>query len=110
MAASSGAFAAGVGTGGSRAQAIAQDSLNYGSIIEVVLYLAAGVFFIMFVAGLFRLGRGNNSGTTFLGVLLCLFASVAAASAGTVVMMGSQTVFGTAPSITGASTQPLQFQ
>lgn len=97
------------GTLGTRATTFAQDALNWGAVATVVLYLIAAVAVIAGVIGVWQLGKRNQQVSPM--VPICAFlAAFIAAGAGTWVMIGSNTVTGAAPSITGASTQPVQFQ
>jgi hypothetical protein len=94
---------------GARATAIAQDSLNWGSIATVALYLIAAFAVITGVVAVWQIGKRNQQVSPM--VPICAFlAAFIAAGAGYWVGMGSQTVTGQAPSITGASSQPLQLQ
>lgn len=97
------------GTLGTRATTFAQDSLNWGAVATVVLYLIAGFAVIAGVIGVWQLGMRNQQVSPM--VPICAFlAAFIAAGAGTWVAIGSNTLTGAAPSITGASTQPIQFQ
>jgi len=97
------------GTLGTRATTFAQDSLNWGAVATVVLYLIAAVAVIAGVLGVLALGRGNRQVSP--AAPICAFlAAFIAAGAGTWVAIGSNTLTGAAPSITGASSQPIQFQ
>ncbi len=104
------AFAQGAGgTLGTRATTFAQDSLNWGAVATVILYLIAGFAVIAGVIGVWQLGKRNQQVSPM--VPICAFlAAFIAAGAGTWVAIGSNTLTGAAPSITGASTQPIQFQ
>jgi len=94
---------------GGRATAFAQDSLNWGAVATVVLYLVAGLAVIAGVVGVWQLGKRNQQVSPL--VPICAFlAAFIAAGAGTWVAIGSNSLTGAAPSITGASTQPIQFQ
>lgn len=97
------------GTLGSRATTFAQDSLNWGAVATIVLYLVAAFAVIAGVIGVWQLGKRNQQVSPM--VPICAFlAAFIAAGAGTWVAIGSNTLTGSAPSITGASTQPIQFQ
>jgi len=97
------------GTLGTRATTFAQDSLNWGAVATVVLYLVAALAVIAGVIGVWQLGKRNQQVSPL--VPICAFlAAFIAAGAGTWVAIGSNTLTGSAPSITGASTQPIQFQ
>ncbi len=97
------------GTLGARATAFAQDSLNWGAVATIVLYLIASFAVIAGVVGVWQLGKRNAQVSPM--VPICAFlAAFIAAGAGTWVLLGSTTLTGAAPSITGASTQPIQFQ
>lgn len=97
------------GTLGSRATTFAQDSLNWGAVATIVLYLVAAFAVIAGVLGVWQLGKRNQQVSPM--VPICAFlAAFIAAGAGTWVAIGSNTLTGSAPSITGASTQPIQFQ
>ncbi len=104
------AFAQGAGgTLGTRATTFAQDSLNWGAVATIVLYLVAAFAVIAGVIGVWQLGKRNQQVSPM--VPICAFlAAFIAAGAGTWVAIGSNTLTGSAPSITGASTQPIQFQ
>lgn len=105
------AFAQGAGGGtlGTRATTFAQDSLNWGAVATIVLYLVAAFAVIAGVLGVWQLGKRNQQVSPM--VPICAFlAAFIAAGAGTWVAIGSNTLTGSAPSITGASTQPIQFQ
>jgi len=100
---------AGGGTLGTRATTFAQDSLNWGAVATVILYLVAAVAVIAGVIGVWQMGKRNQQVSPM--VPICAFlAAFIAAGAGTWVAIGSNTLTGAAPSITGASTQPIQFQ
>ena len=97
------------GTLGSRATTFVQDSLNWGAVATIVLYLVAAFAVIAGVLGVWQLGKRNQQVSPM--VPICAFlAAFIAAGAGTWVAIGSNTLTGSAPSITGASTQPIQFQ
>ncbi len=97
------------GTLGSRAAAIGQDMLNFGSPITMVLYLIAAVCAATGIVAVHQMGRRNAQVNP--AVPICAFlAAFIAAGAGTWVVIGSNTVTGSAPSITGASATPIQFQ
>jgi len=97
------------GTLGARATAFAQDSLNWGAVATIVLYLVAALAVIAGVIGVWQLGKRNQQVSPM--VPICAFlAAFIAAGAGTWVAIGSNSLTGAAPSITGASTQPIQFQ
>ncbi len=97
------------GTLGTRATTFAQDSLNWGAVATVVLYLIAAVAVIAGVIGIWQMGKRNQQVSPM--VPICAFlAAFIAVGAGTWVYIGSNTLTGSAPSITGASTQPIQFQ
>ena len=97
------------GTLGSRATTFAQDSLNWGAVATIVLYLVAAFAVIAGVIGVWQLGKRNQQVSPM--VPICAFlAAFIAAGAGTWVAIGSNTLTGSAPSITGVSTQPIQFQ
>lgn len=97
------------GTLGTRATTFAQDSLNWGAVATIVLYLIAAFAVIAGVVGVWQLGKRNQQVSPM--VPICAFlAAFIAAGAGTWVAIGSNTLTGAAPSITGASTQPIQFQ
>ncbi len=97
------------GTLGTRATTFAQDSLNWGAVATVILYLVAAVAVIAGVIGVWQMGKRNQQVSPM--VPICAFlAAFIAAGAGTWVAIGSNTLTGAAPSITGASTQPIQFQ
>ncbi len=97
------------GTLGTRATTFAQDALNWGAVATWVLYMVAAVAVILGVLGVLQLGRGNRQVSP--AAPICAFlAAFIAAGAGTWVAIGSNTLTGSAPSITGASTQPIQFQ
>lgn len=109
MLASRSAVAAAGGTLGSQATAISLDFLNFGAIATIVLYLVAAFALIAGVVGVWQLGRRNQQVSPM--VPICAFlAAFIAAGAGTWMALGSTTITGAAPSITGASTQPIQFQ
>ncbi len=97
------------GTLGTRAATFAQDSLNWGAVATVVLYLIAAFAVITGVVGVWQMGKRNQQVSPMLPICAFLAAFIAAGS-GTWVLLGSQTVTGATPSITGASTQPIQFQ
>jgi len=97
------------GTLGTRATTFAQDSLNWGAVATVILYLVAAVAVIAGVIGVWQMGKRNQQVSPM--VPICAFlAAFIAAGAGTWVAIGSNSITGSAPSITGASTQPIQFQ
>lgn len=97
------------GTLGTRATTFAQDALNWGAVATWVLYMIAAIAVIIGVLGVLQLGRGNRQVSP--AAPICAFlAAFIAAGAGTWVAIGSNTLTGSAPSITGASTQPIQFQ
>ena len=104
------ALAQGAGsTLGNRAAAVALDWLNFGAVATILLYLVAACAVIAGVIGVWQLGRRNAQVSPM--VPICAFlAAFIAAGAGTWVLLGSTTLTGSAPSITGASTQPIQFQ
>ena len=97
------------GTLGSRATTFAQDSLNWGAVATIFLYLVAACAVIAGVLGVWQLGKRNQQVSPMMPICAFLAAFIAA-GAGTWVAIGSNTLTGSAPSITGASTQPIQFQ
>ena len=97
------------GTLGTRATTFAQDMLNWGAVVTVSLYLIAAVAAAAGVIAIYQMGRRNAQISP--AVPICAFlAAFIAVGAGTWVAIGSNTVTGSAPSITGASSQPIQFQ
>ena len=97
------------GTLGTRATTFAQDMLNWGAVVTVSLYLIAAIAAGAGVVAIYQMGRRNAQVSP--AVPICAFlAAFIAAGAGTWVAIGSNTVTGSAPSITGASSQPIQFQ
>ncbi len=100
---------AGGNTLGARATAVAADSLNWGAVATVVLYLIAAFAVIAGVVGVWQMGKRNQQVSPMLPICAFLAAFIAAGS-GTWILLGSQTVTGAAPSITGADTQKLTFR
>ena len=97
------------GTLGTRATTFAQDALNWGAVATWVLYMIAACAVIAGIIGVWQLGKRNQQVSPM--VPICAFlAAFIAAGAGAWVAIGSNSVTGSAPSITGASTQPIQFQ
>ena len=83
--------------------------LNYGAVATVSLYLIAAVAAAAGILAIWQMGKRNAQVSP--AVPICAFlAAFIAAGAGTWVAIGSNTVTGSAPSITGASSQPIQFQ
>lgn len=70
-----------------------------------MLYLIAAVAVIAGVIGVWQLGKRNQQ-VSPMAPIRAFFA----AGAGAWVTIGSNTVTGAAPSITGTSTRPVQFQ
>lgn len=97
------------GTLGTRATTFAVDMLNWGAVVTVSLYLIAAVAAAAGIIAVYQMGRRNAQVSP--AVPICAFlAAFIAAGAGTWIAIGSNTVTGSAPSITGASSQPIQFQ
>lgn len=97
------------GTLGTRATTVAQDFLNFGALTTISLYLIAAVAATAGIIAVWQMGRRNAQVSP--AVPICAFlAAFIAAGAGTWIYIGSNTLTGSAPSITGASTQPIQFQ
>lgn len=95
-------------TWGGRMAAMGQDTIQWGSMITMALYVLCGFFLIAAGVALFGLARrnGNSSPAIFACSVL---AAVACASAPTILNLTSQTVTGAAPSVTGTGAAPIQF-
>lgn len=98
------------GTLGDRFQELATEIQKLGGPLAMILYALAIIFFIAFVMAMFSLSRPNRGGASPATAIFTLFAAVCCVCMPTLLGMGSQTLTGAAPTITGSSTSPVIFQ
>ena len=97
------------GTLGSRATTFAQDSLNWGAVATIVLYLVAAFAAITGLIGFWKLGRRTRQVSPMMPLCAFLAASIAL-GAGAWMAFASPTLIAPASRIPVAASQTIQFR